>query len=552
MEDIDVEKICRLCCEKKGRLRSLFEGPQKYARTLPDIICDISRLQVERNDGLPQMICRVCSTALVKMYDTIESYRNNDLRLRQMLSMVPPVEIKEEEVDVDLLENAFVQELQIEHVPMKEEDMNEEYLESDLPSRDTSQITEQLEGEVLFKREDSDDDSEDVPQKDDEEWEPQDIPGKDDKKPLVGKSRKRKKQIDETIKSSGRRHRKAKCPDRPRKNDFKCYICMSDSHGTPEALLAHLNGTHQDLLPFTCPECVMETIVINTLLALNSHKKQHLNPEKCPLCDKRYTHKNNLEMHIQMHHSADNSDNSLTCTHCGEIYPTKSALYHHTKIHTTAASCEICGKIFKERSKLKRHIQNKHEKLRKYECHICQKKLSSMDSVQIHIKTFHSAKTLKCSFCPKTFGSELVHRAHEKRHLDHPDLEPKNDWKEYYTIVDKATKQRKCNLCGMVTTAIGSHLARVHFPTEYRCKVCDQAFKSKQTCEVHELAHEYGKAFHCPICAREFSERKLLICHLRTKQHQDHPLALEMLGTVRTKRGEKNDGDVDVDDAQSQ
>lgn len=549
MTDPDVEKMCRLCCGTKGRLRPLFETRAENGRSLPDIIFDISRLQVEVNDGMPQKICRLCSTTLLKMYETVENYRNNDQKLRQLFHKKAPVEIKEEEVDLDLLENAFTQDLHVEDISVKEEYMEEEYLESELPN-DESNALEGSDELATSELANLKTDIEEEVAEDDEEWKPQ-KQDKADKESSVKKLPKRRKPKGINTRKPGRPRLRGISPDRPRKYDYKCYICMSDSHGTPEALLAHLNSSHLDLLPFTCPECVMEKVVIKTALALNSHKKQHLNPVKCPYCDKRYTHNNNLAMHVQLHHSEDKSQLSQTCQHCGEVFPSKSSLFHHMKLHTTAVSCEICGKVFKERSKLKRHIENRHEKLRKYECHICKKKLSSIHSVQIHVKTFHCDKAFKCSYCPRMFGSELIHRNHEKIHLDNPDYEPKNDWKEYYTVVDKGTKLRKCNLCGLITRAIGIHLGKVHFPTDHKCKICGMTFKSKQSCTVHEQKHDSNNAVQCPICDKEFAERKLLICHLRTKKHQDHPLALQLLSTVRTPnsgQSVKTEDDVDVDD----
>lgn len=326
-------------------------------------------------------------------------------------------------------------------------------------------------------------------------------------------------------------------PKRPRRDDYKCYICKNRSHGTPEALSLHLNTCHTDLLPYTCTECVMEEVVIKSTLALNNHKRQHLNPLKCEHCDRRYSCKNNLAMHVQLYHSDNNS--SLTCEHCGKVCASKPSLHHHMKLHTTAAACEICGKVFKERSKLKRHIQNRHEKLRKYECHICKKKLSTIHSVHIHIKSFHSEKKFKCSYCSKLFGTEVAQRMHEKKHLNNPKFEPQKNWTEYYTILEedkhkpRLTQRKKCNLCGHVTRNIATHLGSKHFPTEYRCHICGAVFKKKASFEIHVQDHEHGKAHRCPICGREFSERRHLIEHLRTKKHREHPLAVALLSTVK-------------------
>ncbi|XP_065076228.1 zinc finger protein OZF-like [Ochlerotatus camptorhynchus] len=354
----------------------------------------------------------------------------------------------------------------------------------------------------------------------------------EDKEPPVKKYRRRTKQEKDAkgMRKTGRPRTKVNDPNRPRLHDYKCYICKSESHGSSEALIAHLTSSHEGQLPYTCPDCVMQTVVIKTVQRLNAHIRQHLNPVKCPHCDKRYTSKNNVTLHVQMYHQDGDVQCPWTCEYCGQEYPSKVSLLHHVKLHTTATSCEICGKIFKERHKLRLHIQRRHEKLKKYECNICKKKLGSLDSVQIHIKTYHSNQVFKCSYCSRTFSSELTHRYHEKKHVENPNYVATKDWKEYYTIVEgvvnkPGAKLKQCNLCGMVSKAMGTHLSTVHFPSEFRCKICDMVFKHKQRFEIHVLEHERGKAHKCPICAREFSDRRYLINHLRTKKHQDHPLA---------------------------
>ncbi|XP_062535848.1 zinc finger protein 569-like [Armigeres subalbatus] len=568
MSALDFDKICRLCCEKKGRLRPLFQFPPEHTRSLPDIIFDISRLQMEPGDGMPQKICRVCVTTLEKMQETIESYRANDLKLREQLGGMPMplVEIKEEEVDVELLEQAFTQELKVENIALKQEVVDDEYL--DYEQLEELNVEEQTIKNLVSKVEKSEDEyySKDAVSSD-EDWKPNEDDDEDEK-PLVKKQRKmntegnklatkkprkrrnpneppkypgrKRRNPNEPPKKPGRKRIRFDNPNRPRLHDHKCYICMSDSHGTPEALIAHLNSSHSDMVPYTCTECVTDTVVIRSVEGINFHKRQHLNPEKCPYCDKRYSSKNNVDLHIQLHHAgeADVPAVPSTCEYCGKVYPSKVALLTHIKIHTSAVACEVCGKVFVQRNKLRLHIERRHQKMKNYECHVCKKKLTSLGAVTNHIKTYHSNQIFKCSYCPKTYTSELTHRYHEKKHTENQDYVAPKEWKEYYTVLEgeegKKDKLKKCKLCGVVTRGMGTHLSTVHFPTEYRCKECGMTFKRKQTYDIHVQEHEYGKAHRCPICGREFSERKNLLTHLRTKKHQDHPLAQAVLSTVRT------------------
>ncbi|XP_065076209.1 zinc finger protein 836-like [Ochlerotatus camptorhynchus] len=539
MSKLDVEKTCRLCGEKKSRMRFLFEHRHEYPLSLQQIIFDVSRLQVDPDDRMPQKICTWCVTTLLKIHTTIENYRANDLKLRQQLVGTLQIEIKqeeEEEVDMEMLEKAFTQELEVGEICIKQEAVEDKYLDSEL--HEESEVTYEMDESVGTKLDLSDTEHEKETVADDDEWKPTEQDA-EDKEPPVKKYRRRTKQEKDAkgMRKTGRPRTKAKDLNRPRLHDYKCYICKSESHGSSEALIAHLTSSHEDQLPYTCPDCVMQTVVIKTVQRLNAHIRQHLNPVKCPHCDKRYSCKNGVNLHVQRYHQDGDVQCPSTCEYCGEVYPSKVSLLHHMKIHTTAVSCEICGKLFKDRPKLRLHIQGRHEKLKKYECNICKKKLGSLDTVQIHMKTYHLNRVFKCSYCPKTYASELTHRYHEKKHVENPEYVSKKDWKKYYTVVEGESnkpgeKLKKCNLCGIISKAMGSHLSTIHFPPEFRCTICDMTFKKKQRYEIHVLEHENGKALQCPICSREFSDRKNLIAHLRTKQHRDHPLAksLDWLG----------------------
>lgn len=440
----------------------------------------------------------------------------------------------------------------VENICIKQE-TEEEFLDYE---RLDESITESVNETLIPIVKDSDTESaEEANDIDDEEW----VPVKEDKeenieseKPSVKKPRRKRDPNEPHIPGKRKRYRD---PNIPRLSDFKCYVCMSESYGTAEAVLTHLNSCHLELLPYTCADCVTETVVINTVLALNNHKRQHMNPEKCPYCDRRYTSKNNVKLHIQMYHTGDNDPNPSPCDICDKVCSSKLALKNHKRLHTSGAACEHCGKVFLERSKLQRHIQNRHEKIKKYECHLCKKKLASMSAVQNHIDTYHSTQVLTCSYCPKTFSSKLTHRYHEKKHVENKNYVATKDWKDYYTVLDgqegKITKLKKCKLCGIITSNMGPHLGKVHFPTEYRCEICGTTFKNKQSYVIHVEEHEHGKAHRCPICGREFSERKNLISHLRTKKHRDHPLARAMLSTIKpvhTATGAQDKSHSEVDD----
>ncbi|XP_058813351.1 zinc finger protein 782-like [Topomyia yanbarensis] len=521
---MDFEKICRLCCASNCRLQSIYTTFGIYS--IKQLFEDILRLEISADDGLPQTLCETCLSSLTKMFETIKTFRDNDRMLRLQLCGVAglaQINIKEEVLSEER-EQTPTHELQDDIIDAKN---------------------------ILVKQDGSDDQQSDDlksdPENFDKEWFQSDTENSDmleEEKSTKKRSRKKqtkKGKVGSSKMSKGRKRRRPKAqleePNRPRLNDFRCYICKSDSLGTPEALLAHLNS-HMNELPYTCTDCVLETVVINKVSTLNIHKRMHENPHKCPHCDKRYSNKGAVDTHVQTHHSGDNAPCPSPCEQCGKICSSKASLKHHLKWHSNTSTCEFCGKMFPEKHKLRRHIERKHEKIKKYECHLCQKKLCSLDSVQVHIRTMHSTKEVKCEYCHKSYPSEISLRYHLKKHEQNPNVKFSCGWKNYYTFVETEedtkpeNRMKKCNLCGVVVKSIGPHMHAVHFPQEFRCNLCEAVFKRKAAYDIHILEHEHGKAHRCPICGKEFSERKNLIAHLRTKKHRDHPMAksLNLLG----------------------
>ncbi|XP_058813347.1 zinc finger protein 33A-like [Topomyia yanbarensis] len=509
---MDFEKICRLCCEIKCPLYSIHMAYGIYSPQ--QFFGDILRLELSPDDGLPQKLCEMCLSTITKMQETIETFRDNDRMLRlQQYGQLVQVDIKEEIFDIDEIEQATTRELQIDII-------DEKIVEDDKDIGDLKQDDEKVDEEWLQSETEN---------KSDDMLEEKSPPKKPRRKTQTKKREVGGQKIPRGRKG-GRPRTRFRDPNFPRLHDYRCYICKSESLGTAEALLVHLDS-HLNEVPYTCTECVLETVVINKVTTLNIHKRMHENPHKCPHCDRRYSNKGAIDTHVQTYHLGENAPCPSPCEQCGKVCSSKSALKYHLRMHINGNTCEICGKTFVAQHKLRRHIERKHEKLKKYECHLCHKKLCSLDSVHVHIKTMHSSKEVKCEYCGKSYPSEFSLRYHLKKHEQDPNSKFSRDWKEYYTFVEaeEGTKPenrlKKCNLCGAVLKSIGHHMRSMHFPTEYRCTICGVVYKRKSTLETHILEHEHGKAYRCPICGKECSEKKNFIAHLKTKKHRDHPLA---------------------------
>lgn len=290
---------------------------------------------------------------------------------------------------------------------------------------------------------------------------------------------------------------------------------------------------HSGELPFTCTVCVHKTVVITNVSTLNVHKRMHANPTPCPYCDSRFANGRSLDLHVTMLHQEVNPDETpSTCEECGKVFLTKKALRFHMNSHEPAMPCEVCGKVFKAKMLLTRHVKRVHAKSERVECHICHKTLISLHALQTHITIMHKNEQYKCKYCPRLYPSKSSLTYHEKQHELNPNYTAtmSNHWRQYYTVEgEKGAQTRTCTLCGDVLgSAVGKHYTTKHFPEakrENRCEQCDTTFKLKKDLEVHMLEHTLGKFLKCPICAKEFTEKRYLVWHMKTKKHRDHPLA---------------------------
>jgi len=66
-------------------------------------------------------------------------------------------------------------------------------------------------------------------------------------------------------------------------------------------------------------------------------------PHKCTMCDKRFSSKRSLSVHIRKH----TEQKSYSCPQCEKCYKSYVCLRQHMIIHSGKHKCSECGKCFK-------------------------------------------------------------------------------------------------------------------------------------------------------------------------------------------------------------
>ena len=224
---------------------------------------------------------------------------------------------------------------------------------------------------------------------------------------------------------------------------YKCDLCEK-TLTTKKSYRNHKKNIHETHRDDTCNECGR---VFKTPMSLGRHMKiMHTLPtHKCDFCEKTFFDFKRLKNHTDRSHN-----HFMKCMVCHKDIDAKRLQLHYFEAHCTKSNemyhCKICDKKFKEKS-FKRHFKFAHGELKKsHRCELCDRDLSSLWKLKLHIKVNHNEKVFSCNQCEKTFGFEEALEQHIKR--------------SHKTATAK--RKIKCNQCDEYFTKIKDHISRVH------------------------------------------------------------------------------------------
>ena len=109
---------------------------------------------------------------------------------------------------------------------------------------------------------------------------------------------------------------------------------------------------------YKCDDCGK---ILKTSGGLRLHKKSHTDNHICPVCLKRCVSPSHLKTHS----------------------------YQHTPALRTKLECHICNKTFTQKYSLKVHISSVHNGVRPFECRTCHKWFCRQYVLKRHCQKFH-------------------------------------------------------------------------------------------------------------------------------------------------------------------
>jgi len=181
--------------------------------------------------------------------------------------------------------------------------------------------------------------------------------------------------------------------------------------------------------------------------------------------------------------------------------------------------CGICNKSFSLKGNLKIHIWI-HMKEKPYKCLICNKSYSQASTLITH-KIIHSSdKPFNCDICKKSFAQKVNMKTHMMKHIgDKSKKKTCNktiSLKEYLTktlTVEDPYKSINCNKLLSQGTTLNTRKIIQNTVIPFKCNFCSNLFSYKGNLKTHIRTHTGEKPYECNICKKTFSQSSNLKTH---------------------------------------
>ncbi|XP_065078525.1 oocyte zinc finger protein XlCOF6-like [Ochlerotatus camptorhynchus] len=509
----DSSGMCRTCMQSGSPSDALLPLSADLEEDAPivSVICELTAIQIDPDDGLPEGICGGCVEEMKRFVAFIKKVRISDRKLRQMFKSAGASGTEAALVKIKIENNFCKEELvvddKLEEV-LEEVVVEEEYLDlddgvewkleqrsEDEPTQSTFEVTAETSSEVEFIGFD----------------EAEEEPSAEAIPDLTTRGTKRKRK-----------------PYRSKDEPGIDYSVLDEIEQETYTTMELSENDH------LCCACYQ---VFETAEELKDHCEEHnkktrlniMKPNVCEICFRRYTNSQGLDMHRKQ---SQKTTKIYECIRCKARFINSKTRRQHAHNHpqteviqsSVIAPIRIqanyrsgriccaqgCGEAFRTDEELIEHAHEAH-RLNKFaanlpeyqdkpfECPVCFKRFYAQKTLMKHQKRKYKNPFRQCSICGAKVHSAVALAAHERMHI--------------------GEKPFQCSTCDkfFVSAALLKAHSIVHRKDKpFICPVCGRGFQRKATLQKHELIHAGVLAFECEVCAKPFRTKPRLELHMRS------------------------------------
>ncbi|XP_015434399.1 PREDICTED: zinc finger and SCAN domain-containing protein 10-like [Dufourea novaeangliae] len=554
--EISCADMCRACMKVDGVLLPMYDDDTISQKNLPDKLAELVSIQIDRFDGLPNMLCAKCAYRTDAFYDFKLQVQATEKKLRKMFQTHIRWAIKDE-VMMNDIEQDYVDQAnelpEMRLVDNKEDikslntvDSSDEFLPDEI------NITEKDEHVLEF----------DVSQLVDESGEFNKGDISELRNILISKLPRteldQEKQIKDEIPNEISKILESEHLDYTimyipeedipleHMNAENVLSCETEAtirfEDEKKILEAGTDGEvlntptdNEKFLNVVCIEKSEETEVTENN---NEQSWESTIPERSSRGKVHGTEKQKVSLKLKPQteesddsdsdYFVDPKDNILgslndTITRIKEIKLENNSIQYQ---------CTLCLQNYDKLTGVLLHtIDNHVPSSGPFFCVVCEKDCESHRELRAHVKTHTGQFPYSCFICNKAYTMKRYLKRHMVCHTDFPRhrcpkcglrFKVKSELESHISTHIRGAPYA-CSQCPRLFNHKGnykrhliSHLdpQGLHLP-KYPCKVCGKRFLNNRTLETHMRVHTGEKPFKCEVCGRSFSQQGNLLNHVR-------------------------------------
>jgi len=164
--------------------------------------------------------------------------------------------------------------------------------------------------------------------------------------------------------------------------------------------------------------CEICSKTFKTKSAISKHRRRHSDAPyykfPCGQCSKGAQSEKSLQTHMETHHKGK----QFMCAYCTSAFTSNSdRIQHEKRVHgEKTIPCPHCDKMFALDLQLKLHIRNVHIKKKDKICPICSEEFFDLDTFKCHVNRHTDHRPFPCEVCGKCFHTSRDMKTHLKVH----------------------------------------------------------------------------------------------------------------------------------------